>query len=358
MNQKKREDLQYVATVPSVDLLGFIAIKDLMVLGSSDERYQYLKEQNPVLKQYLESFTTSFGTKVNPSIIVRDKSLPKVDATHLCAFRNAIAIAAVIGSRALSCIQNQTAGFYCTDIFDFHPVSVSSDGTDLIGGTPFEMSMCCGVDDFSGQTTPAVIYPQNIHPVYDKELMLALSDLVEKKVHKLNDKSFKNRVIRSMEMVYKAMRSPFEGLGEPVDFGVQMSQWVSAFETLANPHNRDVKFSDVSTMIKLVPWRNRKLRIKNRTPVDYKCRNKTTLPVQIYGRLWRTRNAYMHGNSMRKGEYEYHQRKGWGKLFFQAPALYRCVLMNLLNSRDFGRLLADAQEHDLYERVLLSKGNK
>jgi hypothetical protein len=159
-------------------------------------------------------------------------------------------------------------------------------------------------------------------------------------------------------MAYYAMRNPFLILGGQPDFGVQMSMWVSAFEILANPHIVKVKFEDVGAMIKAIPWRDRKLRVKNRAAVGSKKGEKTTLPVQIYGRLYQTRNAYMHGNALRKGEYEFHKRKRWGNLFFQAPALYRCVLMHTLNSKGFGELLTHSQEHDLYERVLLSKNDK
>lgn len=342
-------------TISSVDFLNYVAINDLMLLGSGDKRYQDLKEQNPVLKQYLDSFKTPFGRKVNPSIIVRDESLGKVDASHLCAFRNAIAIACVVGSRVYLCIQEQNAVFFCTDLFDFHPVSVSSDGTDLVTRTAFENSAWCNVNDFAGQTTSAVVYPENIQPAFDEKFMRALLDVVEKKAHTLDEKSFKTRVVRSMEMAYYAMRSPFVTLGERSDFGVQMSLWVSAFEILANPHNVKVGFSDVSAMIKAVPWRDKKLRVKKVAAVGSKKGKKATLPVQIYGRLYQTRNVYMHGDAMRKGEYEFHRRRGRGNLFFQAPALYRCILMHSLNSNGFGASLANSQEHDLYEKVLLFK---
>jgi len=355
VNQTKVEKLKYVMTIPSVDFLNYVAINDLMLLGSHDKRYQDMKAQNPVLKQYLDSFKTPFGTKINPSIIVRDESLPRVDASHLCAFRNAIAIAAVVGSRVYLCIREQIPVFFCTDLFDFYPVSVSSDGTDLIARTPFEISAWCNVNDFTGQTTPAVIYPENIQPVLDEKLMLALLDVIENKARTFDEKSFKTRVIRSMEMSYYAMRSPFVTLGEPSDFGVQMGLWVSAFEILANPQSVGVKFKHVSAMIKSVPWRDKKLRLKNRASVGAKEGDKTTLPVQIYGRLYQTRNDYMHGNVIGKGAYELRKRKGWGNLFFQVPALYRCVIMHALNSKGFGELLKNSQEHPLYERVLLSE---
>jgi hypothetical protein len=355
MNKKKTEKLKYVMTIPSVDFVNYVAITDLMLLGSNDKRYQDLKKQNPVLKQYLDSFRTPFGKTVNPSIVVRDESMPKVDVSHLCAFRNAIAIAAVIGARTLSYINNEAAGHYCTDLFDFYPVSVSNDGTDLVARTAFENSFCCSVDNFARQPTPAVVYPENIDPAVDDKFTLALLDVVESRPRRTDEKTFKNKVIRSMEMAYYAMRSPFVTLGEPSDFGVLISLWVSAFEILANPHGAKVHFSDVSTMIKAVPWRDRKLRVRNLAAVGPKKGEKTTLPVQIYGRLYQTRNAYMHGVAMRKGEYEFCRRKGWGNLFFQAPSLYRSVLMNTLNSRGFGELLAQSEEHGLYEKVLLRK---
>jgi hypothetical protein len=357
MAKKNSVKLKYVMTIPSVDFLNYVSIKDLILLGSRDKRYQDLKAQNPVLKQYLDSFKTIFGEKLNPSIVARDESLPKVEPSQLCAFRNAVAIAGVIGSRVCSCLNNnQTTGFYCTDLFDFNPVSVSSDGTDLIARTPFENSICCKVDDFIGQSTPSVIHPEHIIPAFDDKLMLALLDVVENNYRTLNKKEFKTKVIRSMEMAYYALRNPFLILGGQPDFGVQMSMWVSAFEVLANPYNdAGVHFTDVSAMIKAVPWMDKKLRLKKYAAVGSHKGHKATLPVQIYDRLYRTRNAYMHGNKMRKGEYEFHKRKGWGNLFFQIPALYRCDLMQLLNSNGFGEFLVNSQEQKLYEKVLLSK---
>ena len=61
VNQTKVEKLKYVMTIPSVDFLNYVAINDLMLLGSHDKRYQDMKAQNPVLKQYLDSFKTGYA---------------------------------------------------------------------------------------------------------------------------------------------------------------------------------------------------------------------------------------------------------------------------------------------------------
>ncbi len=350
----KKQKLKYVVAIPSVDLPGYVGIDDLLMLGSRDPRYRALKKANPVLSKYLSSFRTPLKKKVNPTIIVRDESLPKVDARHLCAFRNAVAVSAVVHSRAKSCPPSTTQGFFCTDLFDFHPVSVSSDGTDLFGKTPFEQSWWLNAQNFAGQTTLAVIRPEAVRPSFDNEFMMALLDLVEMNCRTRTMRDFQNRIVRSLEMAYHALRSPFTTLGEPVDFGVQTAMWVSAFEILANPRGEDVHFSDVSALIKQVPWRARKLRVKDRASATGP-KGVTTLPVQIYGRLYRTRNAYIHGSVLRPGEYEYRRRRGWGSLFFQVPALYRCVLMNMLNEKGIGKSPADSVEHRAYERVLLSR---
>ena len=50
--------------------------------------------------------------------------------------------------------------------------------------------------------------------------MLALLDVIEKKACIFDEESFKTRVVRSMEMAYCAMRSPFVTPGERSDFGV------------------------------------------------------------------------------------------------------------------------------------------
>jgi hypothetical protein len=47
---------KYVMTIPSVDIKGFIAINDLVMIGSADERYHELQTENPVMAKYLTAF--------------------------------------------------------------------------------------------------------------------------------------------------------------------------------------------------------------------------------------------------------------------------------------------------------------
>lgn len=344
-------NLKYVFTIPSIDIPGHISIDDLILLGSKDDRYQELKNSNSFLSKYLDSFRAPFGTKINPSIVVRDKTLPRVDADRLTAFRNAIAVSSVIYSMMKSYLYNTPTGCTCTDLFDFHPVSVSSDGDDFSVRTAHTIGFDDRIEDFKGQTTLAVAYPETVRPSFDEEFMMTLLNLIEKRSHRIKEKEFRNRVMRALDMAYYALRSPFVNLGNKTDFGVSISLWVSAFEILANPYTKDVHFKDVSTLIKQVPWENAKLRRKNYTAIAYN--GKTTLPVQIYGRLYHTRNMYLHGNIIPKGSFEFRRRKRWGNLLFQVPVLFRCVLMYLLQTNGFTPESQYPYLQRTYERVLL-----
>jgi hypothetical protein len=326
---------KYVMTIPSVDIKGFVAINDLALIGSDDDRYQKLQAESAVMAKYLAAFRSPYGTLVQPSIVIRDVSLPKVDARRLCDFRNAIAVASVLRSLIEKYTKDGIMGAYCTDLFDFHPVSVSSDGTDLIGRTLFEKSIGMDVAKFSGSTTPSIIFPQHVRVIPDEWLMMRLLNLLEMRCRRKGSTQFKNRVFRSIDMAYYALRAPMVNLGAQVDFGVGLSLWVSAFETLAHPGIGKVTFSHVSSMIKDVPWQSLRLRRKTYTSVGQekkpqKPNARVTLPVQVYSRLYCSRNRYAHGNPLPAGRYEFVHRKSWGNLWFQVPALYRCVLCHLL----------------------------
>lgn len=354
-------NLKYVLTIPSIDISEHISINDLILLGSNDSRYKDLKKDNPFLRKYLNSFRSPFGTKISPSIIVRDKSLPRVDADHIVSFRNAIAISSVIHSRTRSCLLSRVKGCTSTDLFDFYPISISNDGNDFSIRSAYTIGVDHRIEKFKGQTTLSEPYPENITFESDQDLMLTLLNLIEKKYRKIEDKEFRDRIIRSTEMAYYALREPFANLGGKIDFGLRMCLWVSAFEIIAYNYKagEDVNSNDVSSLIQAIPWQSPKLRKKNRAAIYSKYskpkrpKAKTTLPAQIYWRLYHTRNMYLHGNPIPKNNYEFKTRKNWGNLFFQVPALYRCLLMHLLKAKGCVPIDQDIWLQDDYEKVLL-----
>ena len=354
---------KYVMTMPSVDIGGSIAIDDLVLIGSRDSRYRELQAENPVMSQYLRAFRSPDGTLVHPSVVIRDAGLPKVHTQRLCRFRNAIAVSSVLHSRMQHYMRDELfgSGAYCTDLFDFYPISVDFDGTDLIGQTVFERSGWMPVDGFAGCTVPSVIHPQHVRVVFDQWLMIWLLNLLDMRARRRTDVEFVNRVFRSLELACHALRAPAVNLQAPGDFGAALFFWVSAFETLAHPGTGDVNRERVNLLITGVPWRRSNLRRRAYVDVTRRGRHrkattKVSLPVQIYARLYYNRNKYAHGNPVPKGQFEFVHRKDWGKLWFQVPVLYRCTLCHVLATKGAKARPTDSDHlHDAYELALLKR---
>ena len=127
---------------------------------------------------------------------------------------------------------------------------------------------------------------------------------------------------------------------EPSCLGQQwVSMWVSALETLSHPgEGEDVTFRHVSERIKATPWRAPELREPRHKPVDERFKELTTLPVRIYGRIFKLRNDCLHGvRHFGDGGIEADRESSWGLLQIQAPVLYRSVLLASLANAGFGR---------------------
>lgn len=154
--------VNYVATIPSINIKKAIEIRGLALIGSEDHRYQSLLDKDSNLRKYLNSFTNPFGTKIIPSIVVRDSDLPRVEADHLTSFRNAIAIASVTYSRVKSYIFQRNVGVSTSEVFDFYPVSPGRDGQGLFSWTATELGIGDTVEKFRGQPSTVVLYTQNL----------------------------------------------------------------------------------------------------------------------------------------------------------------------------------------------------
>ena len=126
-------------------------------------------------------------------------------------------------------------------------------------------------------------------------------------------------------MACYALRAPYGNLQSVQDWGITTSLWVSAFEILAKPVKGGVSFRHVSSDIKRVPWCSRSLHDKCVRAIDFP--GFTTRPVQVYGRLYRVRNSFLHGDRVPRSGIESKRHPSWGNLSIQVPLLYRSLLL-------------------------------
>jgi len=322
----------YIATIASLDIKKCIETSELAIIGTQDPRYQQLKKASTNQNKFINSFKTPFGVKILPSIIIRDSSLPKVQLDYLCSFRTSIAVSSVIYSLVTSFRLQRQFGIPTTEVFDFYPISLTQDKKNLFYQTASNKGIN-SLDNFKGQSNPVYIDAQNLDFEYDTELLKSLLAILSKQGKKREDKIFKSKLFRSIQMANFAMRVPFFNFFNKVDLGTSLSLWVGAFETLAHPLNGAVEFNHVSDILKSVPWLKSSLKVKANRPIyslkaKPKKNDKTTLPVQIFGRLFNTRNMYLHGNPLPKNGFEFKTCKNWNPLFYQIPALYRSVVLS------------------------------
>jgi hypothetical protein len=252
-------NLKYVITLPSIDISSSVEISDLILVGLNDSRYKEARKSSPNLSAYLDRFKTPFGSKLKPSIVLRYDSLPKINSEILSSFRNAIAVSSVIESRVMSYKFHRTTGCYTSEIFEFYPIQLSSDENDLITITAMEKGIDA-IKAFNGQSSPAVIYPNNLDFTYDKILMNSLLTFLDGDFRTKDERIFQTSVNQSLQFAFYALSTPFSYLGLKIDYGVAISLWVSAFETLAHPVHGDVNSEYVRQLLKKVPWHSNKLR--------------------------------------------------------------------------------------------------
>jgi hypothetical protein len=228
-------------------------------------------------------------------------------------------------------IANRPSGFPYSDSFDFYTVHPGRDGKHVTLRTPTEEGLH-DLSKFHGQPSPVVLHPYHQSVEFDDVLATPLLALF---ASRRVEKGLRARVLRSLHAAYAACRAPFHHLGGSLDVGMTTSLWVTAFEVLAHRGGPgDVKPEHVRELIKSVPWPDRSLRRRSRVPVVGAGRpvpdGRAIPPVQIYGRLYAARCAYLHGEP-ELGEARRHLSDGRrGRLEAQAAILYRFVLLKVL----------------------------
>lgn len=334
---------EYIITVPGVELSDSIDSEYMSFVGPTDERYQEIYHSHPNMSKYLDSFRDVFGKKLSPSIIIRKERDALIEHWDLACFRNIIAIPSVMKSRLMNYLNPFPNNVPFTDMFEFCLVNIGKDFENLVFRTPSESGAGNDVDKFSYNPNPAVIHPQLFKVEYDEPLMNALIKLYDDQSNNPQVRELKKKVYRSLEMVFYALRTFTTNLGTAYDYGFVVSLWVPSFEILANPLKGRVTYREVENLINRIPWHSSELRKYNYKRVNYyygkggRKYDKVSLPNQIYSRLHYMRNLILHGSPINTMQMEPKSRNKWTPLIVQTPALYRCLLLNMLSDNGYGQ---------------------
>lgn len=318
-------ELDFVSALPGIVLRESRSRGRYRLLSPNSSEYATVASRDAAVASYLGRFSTPFGVSLKPAMICVTRQTQRPYAEDLVAFRDCIAIPAIIEARRQRLITNRPIGFSHSDSFDFYPVNLGIDHEYVTLRTPTEE----GLHDlaaFSGQPTPLVLHPYHQEVEFDEVLLEPLLALFDAK-----RMGVRTRVLRSLHAAYAACRAPFHHLGGSLDVGMTTSLWVTAFEILAHPGgSEDVTWEGVNNLIEKVDWPDEALRTKGQLPVlgakRKKPRGSVSAPVQLYEHLYAARCAYLHGEPELDVAWEILR----GPLQEQAAVLYRFVLLRVL----------------------------
>jgi hypothetical protein len=282
---------------------------------------------NRVGRRIARQYRTAWGKSYVPSVLlVRAGTL--LEEADLPNYRNICAISTIAHGVARTMCGSQWlvtwSDAFCLGRFvPGHGAIVSLAGTSR--GYWLEEDLA----SLRGTTSEVVDGPQHFTAKFDRVLLRNLSAvLVNKRRLTTPDRE---RIFRSLAVAFHAARYPSDGITNVYDLGTRLALWVSAFEALVNPRDRDVRRSDVLDFLDRAHWCDRRLAHRRHARRNRrKDEPRTTcLAGAIYQRLYTARNRFLHGSPFRVAQLKFRGRL----LLTLAPVLFGVALHQFLRQK-------------------------
>jgi hypothetical protein len=329
-----KDKWQFAFVLPNLSIKQAIDSQYVAIVPSNDQRAQNIITKYPILRYLVDGFSDQFKRTVTPNLLIFNTDIPlkSLKSGALIDFRNICAICCTITAWQNYLIRGQwfTKGQY-SEYFSLYPIIPTNDYEYFTIQSPAVL----GIDRpklFSGQTAPELA-----GPAYDIEcdpyIFTPLIQIWEKRYinGRLSDQNT-NILFRSLQVACQACAIPDTNYPSIYDYGVRLAQWVSAFEILARPKNKNVRQIDTLNLINQFTLESKRLR--NKRYVIFKINKKGalrgTLPQKLCHFVYEARNDFLHGNPVSsKHIYPWHNTKTYPLNFF-APLLYKLMLICFL----------------------------
>ncbi len=355
-NHNQQWDLQFI--LPSLTLREPVETDYIALVPDNDPRLD--ASRTGASGQLLTNFVDPFGNALDPvALITRNvgrNQRPTLD--DIVAFRNVVAIAALIvqWSRAYNDLGN--GGVRYSDSFDLYPIIPTMDNVRLLISSA-TLEGYEPPDSFRGQCSAEIVYPYH-HPLRLRDRTLLDPLLLQwRRRFVQGRKEWKTTALfRSLAIAFQAARAPSENRGTLYDLGTRVVLWVSAFETLVHPGKGGR--SDLSKVLNLLsqaPWRDRHLAARRFRIKVGRNRRSATFCEKMYAQLYHARNNFAHGNPVNIQSIFPYQNPDLPPFHSVAPLIYRAALAAHLkltapSDRSLKQLITFFYAHDLYERAL------
>lgn len=308
---------------------GAIEAGPVAFASQRDPRVEQIAEGAIVHRVFLNRFRDAFGDWKSPTLLIMSPNAVGDYRTveAMASIRDVLSASVVPLARARYILGGQLSAPLCfSRTLDFYPWRVQDNGAELVMLNP-NVRAIEDVDHFEGQVSPELQTAKLSKNDLDAPLFYKLVD-AWRAAYALDAPADTNvALIRSLDMMHHASQLPALQDTRKFDYGRLTALWVSAFEILAHPGPKyGVKVRNVADRIHEADWSDRSL---------------AELSVAVYKRLYRARNAFLHGNAIRD-QHLFTGEQGLPLHHFAAP-IYRMALSSFLGIR---AEMPDVQQED------------
>ena len=350
-----------VWAMPNVTLDDPIEASLVALVNCHDQRLREVAGRHSALQTFLNAFRNEFGTPICPTIgMVRESARQNIKTTAAFGgFRDAVCMSAVIFGQGMT-LSSKTnpIGIVHSDAFDVYPwfPTPQMDGrisvvTPALAGTEL-------VDRLQPQQNPALGNRQLLASQIDQPLLSVVLKRWERCFAGGNEGVEDRRLFRALDMARAASRTPGGADASEHDAGRSAALWVSAFEILTHDGNKaDLK--GVLSRLNSVQWLSSKLKAQDRgVRINKKETVPTNLAGEIYGRLYRVRCDFLHGEPVTAKTLKL--EKSGRQVQWFAASLFRLALTAFLDLRFSEAVPNDSQGlgHFIATRIDFSQAQR
>lgn len=311
-----------------------IAPEYLTIAPGAHATVEGLRTDSAVVEQILSSFHDEYGKPYKPAVL-----LLRTDAANslknsleaIVAFRNAIAISAVLPGRAAVVRGAGSQDVTWSDTFDFHPAQIGGRG-GMILQSPALLSWVSPTAKVRLTHSPS-LKPEGRRLWVDHYLFRALGKAWRRKfAPEPKADTFGSRLFRSLEAAFQACAVGAKNGGSLHDYGVQLALWVSACEILAWPEQKRANLPAVLSL--LGRYNGRPATMKKRySKKVWGNTVRLSAPQRSYSYLYDARNVFLHGEPVGENAMLTLSRKKRIGLPRIAALVYRTALVAYLGQR-------------------------
>jgi hypothetical protein len=275
-----------------------VEVPSLALVYAEDARVQELVNKHKNFKAYLNQFSTEFGDKVFPSILIWDDEGPQAyrSTEALAAFRDSLAISVISHEWAQYLRFGRAEKLRYSNWFSIYPWMIDKNYEHVI----MRSSAVLGLHDtklLRAQTSPGLLQLSIRDSDIDQTLHKELLDRWKLRFGTREPKWDDVKLFRSLNMANTAAQLPSQGDFTPYDSGRSIALWTSAFEILAHPDEGQSGHLQVYELLEKAKWHLTTCsEARHPAMAPPEARRPRILACAIYSRMHTARNDYLHGN--------------------------------------------------------------